>query len=106
MREIDKFEKIIRDKMKGREFQRSEMIGIFKALDLIKEFRKNIPEEINGADEETINRKIAEMFMPDRKNINYKFYGEDQYNDNRKKRKWWYGKTSLAVYRIVVAKQS
>lgn len=82
MREADKIEKMIRDKMKAREFGRDQMRGIFAVLDLLREFKKTVPEEITGADEEAINRKIAEMFMPSNIDIQHK---DHIYKETKKK---------------------
>lgn len=83
-REIDKFEKEIRSKLKNREFQRNEMRGIFKVLDMIKEFRKNVPQEITGATDEEIEARIKDLFTPSETALNHKVYGEKQYNTKNK----------------------
>lgn len=85
MREIDKFEKEIRNKMKAREFQRSEMTGIFKVLDMIRDFRKNVPQEITGVSDEEIEAKIMELFTPSEKTMNHKAFGEKQYCNTKNK---------------------
>lgn len=83
-REIDKFEKEIRNKLKNREFERNQMRGVFAVLDMIKEFRKNTPQEITGATDEEIEARIMELFAPTQKNLNHKAFGEKQYFENRK----------------------
>lgn len=87
MREIDKFEKEIRSKLKNREFQRNEMRGVFVILDMIREFRKNVPQEITGASDDEIEARIMELFTPGEKNLNHKAFGEKQYFENRKRNK-------------------
>ena len=85
-REIDKFEKEIRSKLKNREFQRNEMRGIFKVLDMIRDFRKNVPQEVTGATDEEIEARIMELFTPSEKSINHKAFGEKQYNTKAKQK--------------------
>lgn len=83
MREIDKFEKEIRNKLKNREFERNQMRGVFVILDMIKEFRKNVPQEITGATDEEIEARIMELFTPSEKNINHKRAGDKNYYNNK-----------------------
>ena len=85
MREIDKFEKEIRSKLKNREFERNQMRGVFAVLDMIKEFRKNVPQEITGATDEEINKAIMELFTPSEKILNHKACGEKQYYNTKNK---------------------
>ena len=96
MREIDKFEKEIRSKLKNREFERNQMRGIFAVLDMIKEFRKNVPQEITGATDEEIEARIMELFTPSEKTINHKVCGEKQYFENRKRNKQFNSKSKKA----------
>ena len=83
MREIDKFEKEIRLTLKQRKFDRSEMKGVFKILDMIKDFKRNVPEEITGATEEEINDAIMQLFMPSERDINHKRAGDKNYYNNK-----------------------
>lgn len=85
MREIDKFEKEIRNKLKNREFERNQMRGVFKVLDMIKEFKKNVPQEITGATDEEVEARIMELFTPSEITLNHKACGEKQYYNTKNK---------------------
>lgn len=85
MREIDKFEKEIRNKLKNREFERNQMRGVFVILDMIREFRKNVPQEITGASDDEINARIMELFTPSKTTLHHKVCGEKQYFNTKHK---------------------
>lgn len=81
-READKIEKLIREKMKKREFDRSEVKGVIAVLDLLRDFKRNTPKSIEGVSEEEINKRIMEMFLPSDRDISYK---DKIYRDTKKK---------------------
>lgn len=85
MREIDKFEKEIRNKLKNREFERNEMRGVFAVLDMIKQFKKNVPQEITGVSNEEVEAMIKDLFTPSEKILNHKICGERQYYSTKNK---------------------
>lgn len=87
MREIDKFEKVVRGKLKKREFNKNEMRGVFVILDMIKEFKKNVPQEITGATDEEINARIKDLFTPSETTLNHKAFGEKQYYNTKTKQR-------------------
>lgn len=80
---LEQFEKEIRAKLKRRKFDRSEVRGVITVLELLKQFKKNNPENITGASDEEIESKIMELFLPSEKDVNHKKAGEKYYYNNK-----------------------